>query len=263
MTIGDRNIKKVIKALFQKQHYIAFFNMLLIYPNFIDSFKRYFLNKGIYPCKINIRTPLGKINPIIYSYYDILTVNEIFCRKDYKANKDIKVVVDIGSNIGLSALYFLTKNKYVKCYLYEPVPMNVKRLIKNLGNFIERYKLYDIAVYNETGIKKFGIEQTGRYCGLHRNTDSYIDVKCVHINDVLKDVLNKEKKIDILKIDIEGDEINVIKSIQKEFLYKINNIFLEIDPKIKLDKNFFLFSDLFQQKRYSNIYKLKYIKKNE
>lgn len=137
MTIGDRDIKKVIKALFQKQHYIAFLSMLIIYPNFIDSFKRYFLNKGIYPCKINIRTPLGKINPEIYSYYDMLTVNEIFCRKDYKANKDIKVVVDIGSNIGLSALYFLTRNKYVKSYLYEPVPMNIKRLIKNLGNFIE------------------------------------------------------------------------------------------------------------------------------
>jgi len=44
---------------------------------------------------------------------------EIFCRLDYLAKTDIKVVVDIGSNIGISALYFLSRNKQAKCYLFE------------------------------------------------------------------------------------------------------------------------------------------------
>ncbi len=43
-----------------------------------------------------------------------------------------RVVVDIGSNIGISALYFLTRNPACRCWLYEPVPRNVERLRANL-----------------------------------------------------------------------------------------------------------------------------------
>ncbi len=46
------------------------------------------------------------------------------------APRDISVVVDFGSNIGISALYFLTRNQDIKVYLFEPVPQNILRLKK-------------------------------------------------------------------------------------------------------------------------------------
>lgn len=141
MKIGKRSQGQAVKALFEWRHYIALFNMLRVYPDFCDSFKRYFTGSGTYPYNIKIRTPLGQILPKIYSYHDMLTVNEVFCREDYCAKSACKVIVDVGSNIGISALYFLTRNKDSKCYLFEPVPENVEKLKENLKLFEGRYCL--------------------------------------------------------------------------------------------------------------------------
>ena len=109
MKVGKRGLNQVIKAFFEWRHYTALVNMFIIYPDFWNSFKRYFMGNGTYPFNINIRTPLGVISPKIYSYHDMLTVNEIFCREDYRTGSECRVIVDIGSNIGISALYFLTR----------------------------------------------------------------------------------------------------------------------------------------------------------
>ena len=73
---------------------------------------------------VSVNTPVGMYDMTLYSCHDILTVNEIFCRNDYPASQDLRVVVDIGSNIGISAAYFLTRNNQVRCYLFEPDPKN-------------------------------------------------------------------------------------------------------------------------------------------
>ncbi len=256
MNVGRRSLKQATRALFGKQHYIAFINMLRIYPNFFNVFWRYFSGTGQYPYKVEVRTLLGVISPEIYSYYDILTVNEIFCRLDYETDKDIRIVVDIGSNIGISALYFLTRNRHSKCYLYEPVLENINKIYRNLGEFKDRYYLEKVAVSNESGIKRFGTEKYGRCGGLKRETGSYINVTCVHINDVLKRILEKEGIIDILKIDTEGNELDIIESINKKYLAKIKHIFFEIDYSVKIKPNIFFLPEYYYQKRYGNTIKL-------
>ena len=256
MNIGNRNLKQFLKAIIGKQHYIAFLNIIKICPNYFDVFMRYFLGTGEYPYSIKIKTPLGLVYPVLYSYYDMLTVNEVFCRLDYGGNDKPKVVVDFGSNIGISALYFLTRNQYSKCYLFEPVPDNVNKLSNNLLHFSNRYILSEVAVSNENGIKKFGVEEYGRCGGLLRETGHYIDVKCVNVNDVLKEILNKENSIDILKIDTEGNELDIINAIEKNILLKIKMIFFEIDYTIKIDSNFTILSDYYEQVRYGNTVKL-------
>lgn len=256
MKIGRRNLKQFIKALFARQHYTAFINIFLICYNPFDCLRRYFLGLGTYPTKIYLRTPLGKVSPEIYSYYDMLTINEIFCRIDYEAKNDINVVVDIGSNIGISALYFLTRNIYCRCYLFEPDPSNVVKLGKNLQNFKSRYILEECAIATGGGVKQFGRDPVGRCGGLNRKTENYISVQCCNINDVLRKIFEFEDKIDILKIDIEGDEIDVLQSIDRKLLEKIKNIYFEIDYTIKLDSNFSFYPEIFLHKRYGETFKL-------
>lgn len=256
MNIGNRNLRQFLKAIIGKQHYIAFFNIIKICPDFLNVFVRYFLGKGSYPYFVKIKTPLGIVIPVLYSYCDILTVNEIFCRLDYGVDSKLKVVVDFGSNIGISALYFLTRNQDSKCYLFEPVPENVKKLTGNLLNFSNRYILNEVAVSNENGVKKFGVEEFGRCGGLLRETGNYINVKCVNVNDILKSILNKEKSIDILKIDTEGNELDIINAIEKNILSKIKIIFFEIDYTIKLGSDFRILPDYYEQVRYGNTIKL-------
>ena len=128
MPILNRNWRVVAKSILRRRHYAAMYNSWKIYEHPIDGIRRYLLGIGDYPVAIGLRTPSGIISPILYSRHDILTINEIFCRLDYAITSDDRIIVDLGSNIGLSGLYFLSHSSNSYCYLFEPVPRNVERL---------------------------------------------------------------------------------------------------------------------------------------
>ena len=89
-----------------------------------------------------VHTPLDKIGLNVYSYYDMLTINEMFCRLDYRSDDTNRVVVDFGSNIGNSAACFLMRSADPHVYLFEPARgFNIERLRRNLKPFEGRYTL--------------------------------------------------------------------------------------------------------------------------
>ena len=250
LKIGNRNLNKILKSVTQRRHYIALINMLHFYPAFTENLFRYLTARGRYPYDIKIKSPIGILIPKLYSHHDLLTVNEIFCRLDYSAGYESKVIVDLGSNIGISALYFLSRNHNSKCYLYEPDPKNIKKLYKNLSNFSHRYILTKKAVSDKKGQLEFGVEPTGRYGGIGIKTGNTITVDCLNINDVLRNVLSKEQWIDILKIDTEGVEIKTVEAIEKDILKRIKKIYLEATPHYQLHPT------TFRQKQYGTVCQL-------
>jgi len=247
---GNRPLLTVLSSIFQKRHYIALWNMYRIYPAFRENLKRYLLGKGKYPYKIQIRTPIGLVHPTLYSHHDLLTVNEVFCRQDYRVNNAIDVAVDLGSNIGISALYFMTRNNKSKCYLFEPYNRNVERLRLNLAGFEPRYLVREKAVSDVSGRFRFGVEPTGRYGGLEIETGQYLEIDCLGINEVLQEVLETETIIDVLKIDIEGVEIRTVKAIRRSILERIRKIYIDSNPKEKLHPS------IFEQRQYRSICQL-------
>ena len=109
-----RPLKNILSVFFKKQFYTAFFN---IYKNFdrpIEILWRYVFRKGEYPEKFIVKTPLGKHEVRLYSSDDMMTLVECFGKLDYPTEDDISCVVDFGSNIGVSAGYFLTRNKILR-----------------------------------------------------------------------------------------------------------------------------------------------------
>jgi FkbM family methyltransferase len=255
MKLGERNIWKVIFSLFQFRHYIAFYNMLRVYPTPLNILIKYIFNVGNYPFEIKIRSPLCILSPLIYNNHDLINVNCIFCRLDYYVRNDTRYAVDIGSNIGISALYFLSRNNFSRVFLYEPVPENLKKLKHNLANFQGRYELHKMAVSSESGIFDFGVEQTGLYGGIGVETGEYIKVNCKSINEVLEDILTKVNKIDVLKIDIEGNEFETLMAINKEYFPRITTIYAEIGnhPLMQLSGKY---GAIFKVKKYGPILKL-------
>jgi FkbM family methyltransferase len=247
---GHRSFLMFLNSMLSKQHYIALLNMWRVYPQFFDNLRRYILCDGEYPYNIKINTKNGLLEVILHSYHDLMTVNEIFCRLDYRANSKINTVVDFGSNIGVSALYFLSQNEKSRCYLFEPDPKNIERLKKTLFGFEQRYELNEVAVSNESGIIKFGVEVTGRYGGINIDSEKYIEVQCLDVNKVLQDILSRENLIDILKIDTEGVEIQTVESIKIDFLKRIKVIYLEAFPMNTLHQ------DIFVQEQYGSICQL-------
>jgi FkbM family methyltransferase len=227
MMLGGRPGGMIARALLEPGQYAAVARMARRYPAFADVLKRYLLGGGEYPYACRVRTPMGIVAPVTYTHHDIFTVQEVFGREDYRAGDDLRVAVDVGSNIGISALYFLTRNAEARCYLYEPVPRNMERLRANLAGYADRYRLEDVAVASAGGTVAFTVEPFGRYGGIGVPGDHHIEVRCRAIADVLDEVLEREDRIDLLKIDTEGAELDTVRAIRADQFARIDTICFE------------------------------------
>lgn len=227
MQIAGRDVGTVAKSVLQRRHYTAARNMLRRYKRPVQMFVRYLTGTGHYPCTVQVRTPLSWLELHLYTPHDLLTVNEIFCRDDYFADADDKIIVDFGSNIGISAAYFLTRNPEAVAYLFEPLPSNITKLRTNLSPFEGRYVLEEVAVGPEDGEVQFGWEETGRYGGVNATFGNSLTVMCRNSKQVLQDVVAKHGRIDILKVDIETLEEAVVNDIPVELARSINKIYVE------------------------------------
>ena len=237
--VGGRSARLVLREATKPRHYLALARALRVYKRPFSNLKRYLLVRGTYPHQCELRTPCGTVTPLLHHPHDIITVHEIFCREDYKTSGTARVVVDVGSNIGISALYFLTRHPAVRCYLYEPVSENVAKLEANLAAFRGRYELERVAVADRTGTASFGVEESGRYGGIGVPTGQTIEVECVEINEVLERVLAAHERIDVLKLDTEGAEVATVRAIRLEHLQRIATIYYEVPRRESLHRELF------------------------
>jgi FkbM family methyltransferase len=225
--LGGRPLGFVAREAVRPANWSALARMPRRYPHFAEKAWRYFTGRGEYPYRCEVRTPQGIVAPTLFSADDMVTMNEVFCREDYRAGPDLEVVVDIGSNIGISALYFLTRSAAARVWLCEPVPANVERLRANLAGFDGRWSLDQAAVADRDGEARFAVEPSGRYGGLEAEHAESIQVPVRHIDSVLREVLERESRIGVLKIDTEGSEARTLDAASRELLARVDRIYLE------------------------------------
>lgn len=219
VNVGNRSKLAVARVPIQRGHYRALPNMARLYPRWGENLVRLLTGRGKYPYRCAIRTPLGVVAPMLYSSQDISMVTKIFCRQDHAGGSDLSAAVDLGSNIGISGLYFLTRNRTSRCYLFEPHPRNVQRLHGNLDAFQGRFALDACAIGEQAGTVELGGAET-------------IHVRCREINEVLASVLELEPVIDILKIDMEGSEVGLVQRIAPDILDRIGRIYFVHDEAV-------------------------------
>tara|TARA_B100001123_G_C15288764_1_gene1016648 strand:+ start:1018 stop:1803 length:786 start_codon:yes stop_codon:yes gene_type:complete len=153
--------------------------------------------------------------------------------------KEGDIVVDVGANIGCFSRYALTKNPS-RVISYEPFSKNFECLKYNTKDTI--CEIHQNAVSNNSepitllgsdtfsgGSNIMNHDQNGLY-----NISETVD--CVTLDSLFEnDVIDK---IDFLKIDVEGAEIQVIKGLNSDNLFKVKKIAMEVH------KNMFDKSDL-------------------
>ena len=237
------SIRNFSAALFKKSFYLALVNIFIYFKRPLKVLTRYVFEVGTYPYQFFIRTPVGLQGATAYSHHDLITLVECFGKLDYKVSQNISVVVDFGSNIGISALYFLTRNINVQVHLFEPVPRNIKRLRDNLKGYENRYKLTECAIGTKEGKFDFSCEDSGRYGGLIEkdvenfsgsSSDRVITVKVLSANNVLSAICEEYKTIDVVKIDVEGYEDKILMSLKNEILSCVDRIYAETENDQKI-----------------------------
>lgn len=154
---------------------------------------------------------------LLHSYKEIFE-KEIYC---FTSSTQTPLIIDCGSNIGLSVLYFKKLYPNAKVIAFEPDHNNFHLLQMNIqNNNLADIELNQSAVWVTNGELTFEAKESE---ASHISDKAFgHKVKSVRLNDVLISYSN----IDFLKIDIEGAEFEVLKDISPS-LHRVKNLFLE------------------------------------
>jgi FkbM family methyltransferase len=143
-------------------------------------------------------------------------------------NLNPKLIIDGGANIGLTSAYFAYTYPKSKVYAIEPEKSNYKMLLRNTRAFDNIVPIQG-ALWNKNGtvqIKNPDAEKVGfrvNDCQTGRATQT---VEALTVDKLLERA--KAETIDILKLDVEGAEIEIFDTDYESWLEKTKIIIIEL-----------------------------------
>lgn len=177
------------------------------------------------------RIRVGNLDIHYRKPYELMhTYAELFEEEIYRFNagNPSPFIVDCGANIGLSVLYFKQIYPQSSIVAFEPDASNFSILEENCkANGIRDVQLEQAAVWIEDTTLQF--VSSGSQ-GSHINTqgpgEHTIQVRAVKLSNLLQ-----SRKIDFLKIDIEGAEDHLLRDCASS-LGNVDQLFVEYHGKV-------------------------------
>jgi FkbM family methyltransferase len=169
----------------------------------------------------------------------------------YVANGSLcenSIVYSLGIGEDVSFDLDIIEKYNCKIFAYDPTPKSVKWVNKNISN--KNFSFSPIGISDEKGTKLFYLpKKSNHVSGSLKKINTVNESNGVKLQfDTLKNqiIKNNHKKIDLLKMDIEGSEYDVIDSILNEKI-EIDQILVEFHPHLVQNG---------REKTKSSIYKL-------
>lgn len=159
----------------------------------------------------------------------------------YSLNISFDILFDVGAHIGEYTDFFRYNFDFKKAYIFEPIPETYQYLKKKYQNNKEIYT-FNKLVGEQNSSQYFNLSPHLRSSSIKEiNKNSlYFKIKKFFLGNFyenklkidqikLDNFINKIKSIDILKIDVEGNELEVLKG-SEDLLNKkaIKVIYIEI-----------------------------------
>lgn len=152
-----------------------------------------------------------------------------------KMLKPQSIFLDVGANIGVFTLMAASKIKKGRIYSFEPIPKVLDTLYQNISinQIQDKVKVFKKVVSDKNGIEKFIIQETSEYSHISKSISKGTSIPSVKLDDFCKG--EKINFIDMIKIDVEGAELKVLKGLE-EFLRKgrVKILIVEISTNCQL-----------------------------
>lgn len=140
---------------------------------------------------------------------------------------DVGQVIDLGAHIGLSTLYFADYYREARIVAVEPDPGNFVCLRRNIDGIANRSRVSTVhaCIAGAKGTVQFSTDGPSWGRSIMNGTGTGIDVPCLSLGDLLEQ-FNLEK-VDIVKMDIEGAEKLVFRSVE-EWIDRVGWILMDL-----------------------------------
>ncbi len=149
------------------------------------------------------------------------------------------VVFDVGANLGAYTLLFAQwVGPAGRVFAFEPSPPSVVGLQRHLAlNALDdRVEVVPAAVCDRTGTATFHLHPHGGASGLYTSTDgASMDVETTSLDQFCAD---RRLTPDVLKIDVEGAELEVLRGARNILASPNVTAFVEFHPSIWAERGF-------------------------
>ncbi len=204
-----------------------------------------YITKRLKSCQViyNLNNKKCRINLRLGESSDVFVFEQLVIFEEYRDvvkiilqnNLEVETIIDLGSNIGLSALYFSKFFEHAQIYCVEPSIGNGVMLKQNLTKNLVKFVLMNNAIWsNNEMLHLTNNFRDGKDWSLFTqpivNGKNEVIVQGITLDSLLK--ANNIKKIDLLKVDIEGaekelfvcyDGIDSILKVTKVVVIEIHN----------------------------------------
>jgi FkbM family methyltransferase len=180
-----------------------------------------------------------------YMAYGIEHAQDII-RFAENSNHDIKVIFDVGANIGKTSQYYAKYFPSAEIHSFEPIKETFKKLRENTQD-ISNMRAYHFALGSAVGFTEVKLQNSPLWNSLRNTNPSPTGVsETVEVKTVDTFIAeNGISNIDLLKIDTEGYEIEVLKGAAN-FLKATRKCYIYFETTfLKEDSEHAFFFDLF------------------
>lgn len=170
---------------------------------------------------------------------DVASFGQIFLNHDYDFDitRPPKTIIDAGANIGLASVYFANKFPDTKIIAIEPEESNFEILRKNVAPYSNIICVCGALWHQDSrinlvdpGLGKWGF-MTQAQENVEKNYGEIIhEVRGITVGTIMKEY--GIEHIDILKIDIEGAELEVF-SDSSSWIENVDALIVELHERMK------------------------------
>jgi FkbM family methyltransferase len=160
---------------------------------------------------------------------DMRVFGQIFACDEYACLRSVSSphwILDLGANVGYSSAYFLSCFPTARVIAVEPDPDNCELCCRNLRPYGERARVVHGAAWptpTRLVLSRGGREWATR---VFAGADREASVEGYDIPSLLE--MTGGERIDILKVDIEGSELDLFGNHSSSWLRAIGNICIEL-----------------------------------
>lgn len=144
---------------------------------------------------------------------DFWVMKDVLVDREYNITltKEPSIVVDLGSNVGISALFFATRYSTAIVHAVEPNPELYAQLIKNTQIF-KNIVVHALAITGQNGTGELFVGESAAGSSMidHSAKDKKYSVATLTFDEFLRE--NKIESVDLLKFDIEGAEQYLVRN---------------------------------------------------
>jgi FkbM family methyltransferase len=171
----------------------------------------------------------GTFSTVVDQISDLHAVDEVLLRDQYALPAGLRprTIVDLGSHIGISVAFFSVRFPEARIFAFEPNPASFGKLEENVGE-LPGVTIRRLALSGTSGRRLMNTGGNPLLTSLKGGAGQAFEVEAATLDEQASEL--GIDRIDLLKIDVEGAEMEVLSSF--EGLDRVGVIVGELHPAL-------------------------------